>query len=499
MDPNQREISAANEGGSFSAPVSAPQHYDLIGRRTPTQTRRIYRTALALAIAGGIYLAVTNRAADVMHVYIGLAIYAAAVWPGLVWLKQGGSRFPVFEPMMALCVNAYAVPLLAGHEGLRLYPENTVTLAGIAALAYVLTAIFTYRVTGGRPGRSPFWTESILNDSMERFVPYSLIAAAAYNLITAFSDVVPYELESVLRAVFNGLSVLSTFIACQRWGRGELRAGERWLFGITIGVQALVTATSLMLVGAFALIGIATLGYLSAGKRLPWLAIVVTFTVAAILHNGKAAMREIYWEGETRERPAIGQVFSFYSQWFEFGLQTPVGDSPDEKMSKSARLLDRASLMHILTMVVHYTPERQPYLYGETYSYVLPQLIPRFFWPDKPRSHIASYRLAINYGLQTEESTRTTTIAFGMPPEAYANFGLFGMAALGALSGFVFKRLQTFSLHSPMFSLAGIMMILLTAWSFNAEMTMAVWVSSLYQALIAALGIPFVIRRLLGD
>lgn len=499
MDQNQREISPATGGDPFSEPASGPQRYNLIGRRTPTQTRRIYRTSLALAIAGGVYLAVTNRASDAMHLYIGLAIYATALWPGLEWIKQGGSRFPVFEPMMILCVNAYALPLISGHEGLRFYPENTVTLAGIAALVYVLTAIFSYRVTGGRPGRSPFWTESILNGSMERFVPYSLLAAAAYNLISAFSDVIPYDLESVLRAVFNGLSVLSTFIACQRWGRGELRAGERWLFGVTIGVQALVAATSLMLVGAFALIGIATLGYLSAGKRLPWLAIVVTFSAAAVLHNGKAAMRAIYWEGEARARPALGQVFSFYSQWIEFGLQTPVGESTEEKTSKSARLFDRASLMHILTMVVHYTPDRQPYLYGETYSYVPPQLVPRFFWPDKPRSHVASYRLAINYGLQTEEGTRTTTIAFGMPAEAYANFGLFGMAALGALSGFVFKRLQTLSLHSPMFSLAGIMMILLTAWSFNAEMTMAVWVSSLYQALVAALGIPFVIRRLLGD
>ena len=151
----------------------------------------------------------------------------------------------------------------------------------------------------------------------------------------------------------------------------------------------------------------------------------------------------------------------------------------------------------MLCLVVHYSPDNLPYLDGETYGHVLPQLVPRFFWPDKPRSHVSTYRLSTYYGLQEEDATQTTTIAFGLPTEAYANFGFFGLAGLGLLFGFVFRKLQHFAAHSPMFSPAGLMMIILCAWSLNAELTMAAWISSLYQALIVAIGIPLALRAIL--
>jgi hypothetical protein len=96
--------------------------------------------------------------------------------------------------------------------------------------------------------------------------------------------------------------------------------------------------------------------------------------------------------------------------------------------------------------------------------------------------------------LQDEDATQSTTIAFGMLTEAYANFGLIGCALLGLVQGAAFKKLQVWSAHSPLFSLAGLMMILMTAWAFNSEMTMAAWVSSLFQALVVVLGIPLALR-----
>ena len=155
--------------------------------------------------------------------------------------------------------------------------------------------------------------------------------------------------------------------------------------------------------------------------------------------------------------------------------------------------------MHILCLVVDWSPSRQDFLDGETYGYVLPQLIPRFLWPDKPRSHIATYRLSIYYGLQDEDATNATTIAFGMLSEAYANFGMFGAGLLGLFWGVILKKLQVLSLHSPMFSQAGLMMILLTAWAFAIELTMAAWLSSLFQALVIVLGVPLLIRGFFSD
>jgi hypothetical protein len=49
-----------------------------------------------------------------------------------------------------------------------------------------------------------------------------------------------------------------------------------------------------------------------------------------------------------------------------------------------------------------------------------------------------------------------------------------------------------------MFSFAGLFMILLTAWSFSSELTMAAWVSSFQQAVVVVLGVPLLLRSLLG-
>ncbi|HEX2862678.1 MAG TPA: hypothetical protein VHN79_13610, partial [Lacunisphaera sp.] len=133
------------------------------------------------------------------------------------------------------------------------------------------------------------------------------------------------------------------------------------------------------------------------------------------------------------------------------------------------------------------------------YRHVLPQLIPRFFWPDKPRSHVATYELSIYYGLQQEADTETTTIAFGLLAEAFANFGMIGSVLLGVFWGVTLKKLQLWSTFSPMFSCAGLMMVLLTAWAFSAELTMAAWFSSFQQAVVVVLGVPFLIKSLLGD
>ena len=124
--------------------------------------------------------------------------------------------------------------------------------------------------------------------------------------------------------------------------------------------------------------------------------------------------------------------------------------------------------------------------------------MPRIFWPDKPRGHISTYTLSIYYGLQDEDATRETTIAFGFLPEAYANFGFVGIAAFGVIAGLGFRKLMQWSAQAPVFSHAGLMLILVTAWSFQTELTLSGWIASLFQAAIAILVAVFAFRRFQG-
>jgi hypothetical protein len=126
------------------------------------------------------------------------------------------------------------------------------------------------------------------------------------------------------------------------------------------------------------------------------------------------------------------------------------------------------------------------------------QFIPSFFWKGKPPAHVATNKLSVYYGLQREEDTARTTIAFGMIAEAYANFGFFGIGLLAATLAFGLKTIGDWATYSPILSYPGLLLIVLMAWSFQAELTMAAWLSSFYQACAAILGVPFLMRNFLG-
>lgn len=468
--------------------------YSLLGGEHLERGRRLFTTGLVLLAAALGYLGYTANTSNGLHVIQGLLIFVFSVLPSLLWAKTGGSRFPVFETIMLLCANAYAMPLLNAREQLAVYSDDVITRAGWSVLVYVVTANLAYRLVSGLPGRSRFWTASLLTPRVESLVVHGMLVSAAYTGISVFTDWIPRELGSVLRAVFFGLGILCTFVSAQRWGRGDMTQGDKAVFVCAIVPQLIFMSVGLVLIGAISQIGIALLGYLSGGKRIPWLVIAVTFSLLAVLHTGKSRMREKYWEGALPQ-PTITQLPAYFSEWFELGLQKA---EETEGKTASRKLLERTSLMHILCLIESYTPERQDYLYGSTYRHVLPQLIPRFFWPDKPRSHIATYELSIYYGLQSEEATESTTVAFGLLTEAYANFGLVGSVLLGLFWGVTLKKLQVWTTFSPMFSFAGLTMVLLTAWAFSAELTMAAWISSFQQALVVVLGVPFALKSLLG-
>lgn len=474
-------------------PNETVMDYSLLGGEHVQRGRKLFLTGLGLLSAATLYLSYTANVDNELHLLQGLLIFVLSLMPCLLWAKTGGSRFPVFEAIMMLCANAYAIPLLNARDQLADYSDDVITRAGWVVLLYLVSANLTYQVVKGIPGRGRFWRESLITRQIEKLMVYGMIVSTAYVGVSVFTTWIPWEFESTLRAIFYGVGVLCTFVSSQRWGRGEMSRAEKIVFMGTLIPQMIFMSVNLVLIAAITQIGIALLGYLSGGKRIPWLVLAVTFTVLAILHTGKTRMREKYWDAKA-PAPTFAQMPEYFAEWIDFGLQPTSGGK-----TVSQKMIERTSLMHILCLINSCTPERQDYLYGSTYVHVLPQLIPRFFWPGKPRSHIATYELGIYYGLQHEEDTAATTIAFGLVAEAYANFGMIGAILLGVFWGFVLRKFQIWSTFSPMFSFAGLFMILLTAWSLSAELTMAAWVSSFEQAVIAVLGLPLLIRSLFGN
>jgi hypothetical protein len=447
-------------------------------------------SAAALALLLG-YLSFKAEVRTDVHLILGLLIALLATGPALAWVKKGKSSMPVFEVFMLTGLNSYAFPLLNGHESLLLYSDGDITTAALAVVFFQIAAIATYEATIGLPLSGSFWRTELITRNAGRWLLHGVTLNCGYTCLTSFTTVVPASLEGTVRAVFFGIGLVCTFVTAHRLGAGELTTNERIYFFSVLLVQCLVSIATLFLVGAVSTLVLTVIGYVSNSRRVPFLASIAILLLLAILHNGKAAMREIYWEHEERTMPTPAQLPAFFVEWFRQGLK-PAADETESRMT--AKLVERTSLLQMMCLVAAVSPSQQPFLKGETYKDIPAQFIPRFLWADKPLGHVSTSKLAVYYGLQNEEDTEKTTIGFGLLAEAYANFGYIGIVGIGIFFGYFIKKAQCWAAESPILSGGGLLIVILLAWSFQTEFTLSMWLASFYQAGMALLVLPYVIR-----
>jgi hypothetical protein len=473
-------------------PSPTPPESEPEPERPAPPDRLLFRGGLALLVLTLGYYAFNAEVSSVTELYEGLAIIVLAMLPSLMWAQRTTHEFPVFEVFMLTGINIYALPLLNGQSELQAYSESVVEQAAAVVLFFQIIAIVTHLAVRGRPRTTPFWAEEVISRDTGRYLGHALVLTTIYTGIATFSDLIPGDLGAPLRAVFYGLGIISTFIQGRRWGQNDLSYQEKISFIINLALQVVFNFATLYLIAGISIIVLALLGYVSGGKRPPIVAMVITLPLIALLHNGKTAMREKYWGKEATFAPTLSDLPGFFTEWIQDGLDL------HQKTSLTTKLIERTSLFQIICLVVDSTPDRLPYLDGLTYGQIPGQFVPRFFWAEKPVAHISTYTLSIYYGLQRSEDTMKTTIAFGLLAEAYANFGFYGAGILGAVFAFGFKKYGMWASQSPILSCAGLLLVLLMAWSFQTELTLSIWLSSLFQATVAVLGVPLILRNFLG-
>jgi hypothetical protein len=461
------------------------------------RSRQLFRLGLAAAAGTLGYFGLNNNVADPLHLYLGMGIVALAFLPALRWARAGSYQFPVFEVFMLTTVTAYALPLLDGHVELARYDNWAVTGAAVLVVFHQLAAIAAYYCVPALPGRGRFWTHELISEHSIGFLRIGVCLCTAHTYVNQFTDLIPYDIAGPLRAVFSGLGIISSFVMARLWGQGRLSTGNRTLLAVLLFAQIWMSVSALVMISGISMLLLSVLGYVSGSRRLPVFVLVPAVALIAILHNGKSEMRHRYWSDERlgQQQVPLATTPAFYAEWISTGLSSPTSSA---QSGGSAKLIERASLFHIVCLVVSRTPELQPYLDGQTYAYIPGQFVPRFFWKEKPVGHIATHTIGIYYGLIDREGTERTTIAIGLLAEAYANFGYAGGVLIGAFLGLFFRKLAGWASASPMFSPGGLLLVVLMAWSFQTELTLSIWLSSLFQAVVSVVALPFAIRRFFG-
>jgi hypothetical protein len=302
------------------------------------------------------YYAVYAETSSAIELYQGLAIIVLAILPSLMWARRATYAFPVFEVFMLTGVNIYALPLLNGQSQLQIYPDSVVTQAAEVVLVFQLIAIVTHTVTRGHPRTTPFWTDEVISRDTGKYLGYGLVLTTIYIGVANFSDIISADLRAPLRAVFYGIGIISAFIQGRRWGQNDLSFQEKLFFIANIALQVAFNFATLYLIQGISIIVLALLGYVSGGKRPPIVAMVIVLPLIAVLHNGKTAMREKYWDTKAASMPDVQELPGFFSEWIQDGMEY------HQKSALANKLIERTSLFQMTCLVVGNTPDRLPFL-----------------------------------------------------------------------------------------------------------------------------------------
>jgi hypothetical protein len=287
-------------------------------------------------------------------------------------------------------------------------------------------------------------------------------------------------------------------------GSGEAKTGLRLLFWGTLTLNALIMASGFLLSSVTNLFAAVVIGLFWSSGRMPWRFIFLATLPLAVLHLGKFEMRERYW-GERAEEtftPTVQNLPKYYGEWLDASLRNLPGAGAEssgfapQKKSTSSLLARVDNLQNLLFAIEAIEGQSHPTLGGATYSLIPPLLIPRMFWPEKPRAHEGQVLLNVHFGRQDLNATLTTYIAWGLLPEAYGNFGaLWGGVFLGLILGLFFAWAEVVTATKPLLSLEGLITFaLFMELTVSFEMVSSVLVTALFQSgvIIALACIPFV-------
>jgi len=456
----------------------------------PQLSKRLYQITLLCLVAVTLwFISASNWVIDNQTLW-GIGIMVMASYPALRWAKNCSPWFPAFEVFMITAVPQYALPFLAHQHELRFYPDSLINKSGGLLIFYITAALLGFSMIRKVSSPPEVLTRALIPERLQRLTQLGLFATNLLLYIYLFEELIPYEYRKFLWAIIHGAGTLSIFMLSRAWGEGRLSHSQKVLFVLNLSLNIALYFTTVYLGTGFSMAIIAIIAYSTSRRQLPWFSIIGLLFVISLLQLGKGDMRKQYWGPEsnlTKIQHDITTLPLFFAEWVGYSLQK--GRTGDYTDSEKHSTLDRASILHIFCRAVDKVPREAHYLNGESYLSIPLLIIPRVLWPEKPTAMSANDQLMIALGMVNPDNI-DVNIAIGMPAEAYMNFGTLGLGAFALVIGLGFKYLSLLSKNTPQFSALGILAILVTASSIQAEQNAAIWISALFQAIVVCIGIP---------
>lgn len=431
-------------------------------------------------------------------------IVAGCGLPLVLWLRQRGPGLPLLALVALQTLAVFGTPILTRNPNLDGYPAGEIFSAAREILYFCLALCLGWTLarpgaTANRPPRFCWLLKFIRAEKPETMQRGALLLVAAPALfllgqnegwLDSVFQALPSGSFSLVRTLSDASLIAGCLIGGYTFGARTMSTRAGVLFWLLQLALFLLNSVSILLSTNAGMIAATALGMFLGARRPPWLYLAVVMAALSLLNLGKFEMRALYWNdyGHSR-RISVASFPSYYAEWVGRSIDlAEAGDSADKGAEAGQRLTDRLDNLQNLLFAQESVEYRGiPLLGGATYSVIPPLIIPRVFWPDKPRSHEGQVMLNVHFGRQRLEDTFTTYVAWGLLAEAYANFGaLFGALFCGALLGFAVGHLERWAKPYPITSLQAFFFLIVSVnLLLSFEMVASVWITSVFQMLVA--------------
>lgn len=416
------------------------------------------------------------------------------VWPGIQWYRRGMHWLPLGEAYAAMHLFYYVLPCLQGRPDWLAVSPHCRFLALVAVGVFLASFQAVYRMS--LPKQQPLLLQTgIMNRTVSVYFVWGLFGLWLGWILIVQSGLMPNAkgLLNLFRSVNTAAGSMAVIFLFYQSGRGRLVPSTQYMLVAGLVAGLALTFANGFLNGGAEMMGAALLAYSLGRKRIPAIAMTLGLIVLAVLQLGKGEYRAKYWVENANYSSQPVRLVEGYSTWLTAAWHdlTMGKQGGDEHQN----ILERVSLVQVLAVVVDATPARLPFLHGKTYAMLPELMVPRVFWPAKPRGTLPSERLGIYYGIQTAEGSDVTGISIGQVAEAWANFGWLGLVAAGAFLGLLYgipaRLSRTLTPNQAGWLLASIFLI----YSINLENTLVEILCSLSTALLMGIALLLAISR----
>jgi hypothetical protein len=440
-----------------------------------------------------MYLLFADARYGLLERVLAWVLLVTATWPMARYAElETRTRLPLLEIVCLMHVPYYSLAIifeseLRGYWGIIPVSESGVRTALVCAILAVVCLQIGWAGLERVAGSGWIWRLSFPL-SARRGVALAGVVTLGWTVLSLLwireegPPVGLAQLVTLLCAAPFPVALLADYAIARR------SRGFEGLLWATAGLFAFLGVARAMLLEVlmpFAVIG--TVQWFRSGQ-FPRRLFALGLCLFAIAQPVKLAFRTEYWfnrgnlDAPILERPV---------RYFELALD--YWTSPGHSLDDVSVTTSRFNGLLAFGQVVDEVPDRIPYQYGSTYSYVLYSFVPRALWPDKPLAQQTNHWYAVEFGLNTTEGTRTCMIGIRQLLEAYANFGVLGVPIVFLILGMILQAVNLTFGHEHAGEGGRALYAALTFQLASIETNTA----SVYAGLIQAIVVYTVVARLL--